>query len=226
MKNLIFRVTMVLFVALSCPASPSGAADMEQLIGKVQSAFDQTRSMTATFTQETTNKGFGKTIVSNGVVTIVKPLKMRWDYIKPAGLLLVADGENLWYFDPDDNVAYFDSLSGYLHSRSPALFLAGDEPLLSIFNIELASAGKNGKLGVVSFKLTPKEPQPGIKAILLVVDNKTYEIREIVMVDYLGNKNRLIFTDVSRAVSPDPSIFKFEPPAGTHVRAMSKIPGR
>jgi len=217
----------ILFLAvLSSPGLLWGAPDVEEMIGKVQASFDQTRAMTADFTQETINKGFaGKTIVSYGVVSIVKPLNMRWDYKKPAGLLLVADGKKLWYFDPDDNVAYFDSLSGYLHPRSPALFLAGDEPLSSIFNIELAIDGKNGKLGMVSFKLYPKEPQPYIKAILLTVDDQTYEIRKIVMVDYLGNKNSLKFTNVNRTASPDMSIFRFEPPAGAPVRAMVKIPG-
>lgn len=226
MKNLMIRASILLFAALSAPVSLSSASDVEELIGKVQESFDRTRAMTATFTQETINKGFGKTMVSYGVMAIVKPLKMRWDYKKPEGIILVADGENLWYFDPEDNVAYFDSLSGYLHPRSPALFLAGDEPLLSIFNIELANAGKSDKLGLVSFKLIPKEPQLGVKAILLRVDDRTYEIREIMMVDYLGNKNRLTFTDVNRAASPDLSIFKFEPPAGVAVRAMTKIPGR
>ncbi|HEB73115.1 MAG TPA: outer membrane lipoprotein carrier protein LolA [Nitrospirae bacterium] len=225
MKNLIFRVALLLLLFLSSPVSIFGASDLEEIIGKVQESFDRTRAMTAEFTQETTNKGFGKTMFSYGVVTIVKPLKMRWDYKKPAGLLLVADGKKLWYFDPEDNVAYFDSLSGYLHPRSPALFLAGDEPLSSIFNIELASGGKNGKLGLVSFKLSPKEPQPGVKAILLTVDDQTYEIREIVMVDYLGNKNSLTFTNVNRTASPDMSIFRFEPPAGAQVRSMTKIPG-
>lgn len=222
----MIRVSILLFAALCAPVSLSSGAGVEELINKVQSSFDQTRAMTATFTQETMNKGFGKTMVSYGVMAIVKPLKMRWDYKKPAGLVLVADGENLWYFDPEDNIAYYDSLSGYLHPRSPALFLAGDEPLLSIFNIELANAGKNDKPGLVSFKLNPKEPQPGVKAILLRVDGQTYEVREIVMVDYLGNKNRLIFTDVDRAASPDLSIFRFKPPAGATVRAMTRIPGR
>ncbi len=226
-NHISIKEAVLIVFALSTPfAGLSYASELDKIIEKVQESFDGARAMTASFSQEAVNKGFGRVTVSHGVMAMQKPLKMRWEYKEPAGLLLVADGKNLWYYDPEDNVAYFDSLAGHLNPRSPALFLAGEEPLLSLFDISLAPAGKEDKLNTISLRLFPKEPQPGVKAILLRVNSETFEIVEILMVDYLGNKNRLTFSNVDRDAKPDPSLFQFAPPKGARVKAMSKILGQ
>ena len=139
-QKLIFLFVILIFPAIGALVW----AEQEAMIADIQASFDKTKTMTATFTQETFNKGFGRKTTSKGKMYLEKPAKMRWEYEEPEGLLMVIDGKKLWHYDPEDNTAYFDNLEGYLHNKSPALFLAGEEPLENLFNIDLGSCTKRG----------------------------------------------------------------------------------
>lgn len=201
-------------------------AGLEEIVEKVQRAFDKTRAMTARFEQTVETKGFGGVEKHSGSMAMLKPAMMRWDYDKPEGRKLVVDGERLWFYDPAENVVYFDTLEGYLNPRSPALFLAGEARLDSLFEIDLAPPGKAGKLETIRLRLAPKEPAPGLKAMLLTLDAGTLDVIELLMVDHLGNRNRIRLEGVDRAPDLEKDDFRFEPPEGTPVRAISKAMAR
>jgi len=214
-------------VCLISFAQPSYAAGkLDEIVDRAQAAFDKTKSMKSDFVQIFESKGFGRTAEYRGSVFILKPSKMLWRYTEPKGRMLLSDGTDLWLYDPEDNVAYHDQIKGFLHEKSPALFLAGEKTLRDIFTIDLVEPAKVDKLeNVVRLKLTPKSPQPGVKGMLLTLDGTTYAIMELMMVDHLGNRNKITFLNAERGVETDPSIFKFTPPQGTPVRPMQKLPG-
>ena len=197
-------------------------AEQDAMIADIQKSFDNTKTMSATFTQETYNKGFGRKTISKGKMYLHKPAKMRWEYEEPAGLLMVIDGEKLWHYDPEDKTAYYDNLEGYLHTKSPAMFLAGEEPLENLFNIDLVPAKKEDKIDVKAFRLVPKAPQPGIKAMLMKVDGSTHDIVELIIVDHLGNRNSLKFAEIDRPTQMDPALFQFVLPEGAHTKSMPR----
>ncbi len=214
-----------LFVILTFPAIGALVwAEQEAMIADIQASFDKTKMMTANFTQETFNKGFGRKTISIGKLYLEKPAKMRWEYEQPAGLLMVIDGGKLWHYDPDDNTAYYDKLEGYLNNKSPALFLAGEEPLENLFNIDLVPAQKEDKLedSISGFRLVPKTPQPGVKVMLMKVDRKSLDIVKLVIVDHLGNKNSIYFTDIDRPEKMDAGLFQFVPPEGALLKPMPR----
>jgi outer membrane lipoprotein carrier protein len=208
------------------PPPSQAAGKLDEIVDKAQAAFDKMKSMKSDFVQVFESKGFGKTAEYRGSVFILKPSRMLWRYTEPKGRMLLSDGADLWLYDPEDNVAYHDQVKGFLHEKSPALFLAGEKTLRDIFTIDLVEPAKVDKLeNVVRLKLTPKSPQPGVKGMLLTLDGTTYAIVELMMVDHLGNRNKIIFLNADRGVETDPSIFKFTPPQGTPVRPMQKLPG-
>ena len=221
--------TGALFVCVAALAAVSSAvsAGEEASHGagvslNVQRVFDATAAMTARFTQVMESKGFGQKREASGTVTIKKPARMRWNYDDPAPLLIVADGEKLWYFDKTENIIYVEPLTGYLSARSPAMFLAGERPLAEIFDVTLSTARQEE--GIVSLKLIPKEPWPGLKGALLKVDEKSFIIKQIVMVDHLGNRNTITFSDVDTKASPPQSMFQFTPPQGVNIQQAAKAP--
>jgi len=93
MKKFVLGLTCMIF---SFHASPAFTETYAELIEKAVKTFSQTRSMTATFTQTLKSKGFGETQRHSGKMAMKKPNRMRWEYEKPAGRLIVADGEKLW----------------------------------------------------------------------------------------------------------------------------------
>lgn len=218
----VLAMAVLLAVFSAFPLSQARAGDEQKIIENVQSSFDETRAMTASFTQTVETKGFGEVKKFHGVMSMLKPSMMRWDYDNPKGRRLVVDGERLWFYDPEENVVHYDELSGFLSPKSPALFLAGEEKLENLFEIYLVKTAGKKERDLIELKLVPKEPQPGLKAMLLTLDGDTYSVRELLMVDHLGAKNRITFTGVDRSVSLDKSMFTFDPPAGAPVRA---IPG-
>jgi outer membrane lipoprotein carrier protein len=219
-------VALAVVCVIASYSQPSHAAGkLDEIVDKAQAAFDKTKSMKSDFLQVFESKGFGKTAEYHGSVFILKPSKMLWKYTEPKGRMLLSDGADLWLYDPEDNVAYHDQIKGYLHEKSPALFLAGEKTLRELFTIDLVEPAKTDKLdNVVRLKLTPKSPQLGVKGLLLIADGTTYNIVELMMVDHLGNRNKITFLNAERGVEIAPSIFKFTPPEGTPVRPMQKLP--
>ena len=65
--------------------------------------------------------------------------------------------------------------------------------------------------------LSPKTPQPQVKTILFVVDPKTFDVRESVIIDAQSNVNDLVFSDIRVNTRLPDAQFKFTPPAGVRV---------
>ncbi len=203
------------------------ASETDSVIDKIEASFRNTRAMTASFTQVMESKGLGQVIEKlSGKMYMVKPSKMRWEYANPKGRLMVVDGKRLWFYDPKENVTRYDDLAGLLSPDSPALFLAGDAALRDIFTVELVKPGKKDTLKTIKLRLTPKEPQPGLKAMALVLDSVSLDIVELLMVDHLGNRNRIKFYNIDRNADPDRKLFQFTPPEGSPVRAIGEPLGK
>src|SRR5262249_45235814 len=73
-----FAPTAPLVAAPSAPAAPATAAGV---VEKVQQFYAGIKQVTAKFRQSVTNEIFGSTKTSDGTVWIMKPGKMRWDYV-------------------------------------------------------------------------------------------------------------------------------------------------
>ncbi|MDH4184941.1 MAG: outer membrane lipoprotein chaperone LolA [Nitrospinota bacterium] len=200
-----------------------GPGQAEALVEKIEKAFSDTVAMKARFTQKVENKKFNDLRHASGTLAILKPSMMRWEYAEPSELLIVADGEKLWYYDKAANSVSSEPLQGYMGPRSPLLFLAGKEPLSKVFQVSVVDDGTGQP--TASLKLVPREPVNGLKGVLLKVETGSYIIREVIMVDFLGNRNSVSFSGVETAAALDKSMFKFTPPAGVDVQPAAKAPG-
>lgn len=124
-------------------ASPALAGDatlvpaLNEMALRVQQTYDQTRDLTARFTQESTSAALGRAQTAEGRVSLRKPGKMRWDYEgkggKP-GQVLVSDGRTLWIYNPDDKSVIKSEIGGALE-RTPLAFLMGLGELTRDFEV-------------------------------------------------------------------------------------------
>ena len=81
--------------ALLFQLQPTAAQDTPPDPGRavaaaVQSFYDQTTDVSASFHQTYVNRLYKRTDRSKGKVVFKKPGKMRWDYAKPNGKVIVA----------------------------------------------------------------------------------------------------------------------------------------
>ncbi len=146
-----------------------------------------------------------------GRLLIVRPGKFRWesapDGAADAVQLLIADGRNLWFYDRDlDQVTVKPQQQAL--PQSPAMLLAGGEDLRSAFKVK--ADGRRDGLDWVQAQPDDKESdfreaRFGFRA---------GELQRLVVVDKLGQRSTLTFTDVKRNAPVDAAQVSFTVPKG------------
>jgi outer membrane lipoprotein carrier protein len=206
--------------AAAAPASPpaAGAAQpsAEAVVANVQSFYTKIKQVTATFRQEVTNQQFGTTKSSNGTVWLMKPGKMRWDYLAQKGSTVqvkksfISNGKQLYIVEHDNKRVEKKSLQQDLMPVAVS-FLTGTGDLNKEFKPELDATTSYGSKGDYVLKLTPREPSAQYKALYLIADPKDFHVKESVIVDSSSNVNHFLFfaPDFEKPI-PD-TWFEFNP---------------
>jgi outer membrane lipoprotein-sorting protein len=141
----VIRSTIAL--ALAVPAL-AAAAPVQSPLQQVQAHLQSVTSMTARFSQEDRN---GRTL--NGVLTLKRPGKIRFQYEKGVPQLIVADGSSLYFID--------------YQVRQVERWPIGNSPLAVLLNpkrdiTRFAKAMPTGNPNIVSIEVhDPKHPEYG-----------------------------------------------------------------
>jgi outer membrane lipoprotein carrier protein len=205
--------------ATAAQPGKGGAAkeSASQLADRVQRFYDATRDLHAHFDQTLTSQ-VGGAKKASGEVWLKKPGRMRWDYAKPEKKLMVADGQTLWVYEPEDEQAFKQDLRGSTLPLSVS-FLVGQGNLKSEFDVsvvppptpDLASGDQ------VVLKLVPKTATTAYRHLLFVVDPKTGQVLKTQIYDQQGGVNQLVFGSIESNRGVDDAKFRFSPPAGTKI---------
>jgi outer membrane lipoprotein carrier protein len=171
----------------------------DAVIDKVQAFYKDTTQLRAKFRQTVTNNTFGTKSVSDGYVYIKKPGKMRWDYYskktpRKQTKSFISDGTTIWAVFHQDLQYYKKSVKDDLLPVA-ITFLSGTGDLRKDFNAAIDSTKKFGKKGDHILKLTPKRPNAQYKTLWLVVDPKTFRVKESVVLNANNDTNQFRFYD-------------------------------
>lgn len=203
-------------LALACasaraaaPAAPasSGTAALDRFL-------DGLRSFRAEFSEDVT-AAHGRVVSrSTGELIVLRPGKFRWQ-TRPAdgsgaGELLIADGRNLWYYDPELEQVTVRRESTAL-TATPAMLLSGGPGSLDAF--EVSAAGRSDGLDWV--RVVPKAPDADFKEARLGFSGRL--LRRMVLDDKLGETATLVFEHAERNAPVAASEVSFTPPAGADV---------
>ena len=193
------------------PASDTadGNEDVRAVVDRVQEAYDQVTDFTANFTQEYTSVTLGETRTSRGRVFFKKPGMMRWDYNEPSQRFMISDGSTLWVYEPEFAQYYTESLTD---SQLPSAlrFLMGQGRLTEDFEVTIPERSSRR----ITLALVPRTPNSQFSMLHFVVDATSYQVRETVVFDALGNTNRLVFSSVRQNSGLPNTGFTFTPPRG------------
>jgi len=161
--------------------------------------------VTASFRQAVTNNTFGSTKTSDGTVWIMKPGKMRWDYLdkkKDAAdkrkevvevkKSFISNGTALYVIEHDNKQVVKKRLEKDLMPVAVS-FLYGKGDLKAEFNAEVDKTGKYGETNDIVLKLTPKQPSAQYKNLFLVVSRVDFHVSQSVIVDSSSNVNHFRF---------------------------------
>jgi outer membrane lipoprotein carrier protein len=211
--------------AATTPATPPPTtapdADASRIaLSTVQAFYDQTRDVTADFFQTYVNKLYDRTDRSHGHVVFKKPGKMRWDYAKPNGKVIVASSGKLLVFEPGEEAGSKGQVLEQNFSQADLpqalAFLLGTGKLSEDFDARLLDAAKEGFASGQVLELHAKKPNPHFDRLLFYVETTAALrglVRRLVILDASGNRNRFDFTAFKFNTGAPESTFEWRPPA-------------
>jgi len=186
---------------------------------QVQAFYDQTQSLETRFYQTFYHRAYGRYMRSRGTLRIDKPGRMRFDYDRPNGKIVVSDGARILAYEPGDDSGepgqYFENTLA-ADPLSALSFLTGDARLEQTYRTRLLDARRYHFAGHV-LELRPRRADPRVRRILLFVDahpERAGVIHRLRIDDHDGNRNKIELrrTRFNRELSD--ALFSWRPPAG------------
>ena len=201
-------------LAVLAGAATAGAQSLDEVIKGLETAYSRMTDLRAEFAQSSFNKSLNQTIPAQGVVSLKRGGKLRWEYSEPTKQEIVSDGKTLWVYTPSLNQVNTgpapEALSGPAGS-----FLAGLGKVREYFTVRfLNPASPRDADGNIALDLTPKQPLPTLSRLVLALEPSRWELRKAVVYDQFENTVTMRFTKlVVNGGLPD-RLFTFVPPPG------------
>lgn len=200
-----FLFSLAIAASLLSPAALAGARE------KMGAFTSGLKGLDGRFEQRVYDSEGRQSELSSGSVKLSAPRQFRWEYLKPAPQLIVADGDQVWIYDPDLEQVTVRSQSAEEQS-SPLAVLIDPTELERQYRVsEGGSAG-----GLEWLVLAPKkrddapfqQAKLGFGAAGLV---------RMELQDSLGQRTVIGFGPWQRNPKFPAATFRFTPPKGTDV---------
>lgn len=186
----------LLFVLLFSPCMPVCAEsaqqdDLQLFLEKIQEKSNLARSFSADFTQEKILTLFARPVSFKGKLYIVRPDRLRWEFISPVPSALIFRGDEGLKCGDGAASRHF-SLSGDPVMKVVAdqlwLWLGGDYmKMAEIFTLK--------KTGNFTLQVTPvdKNIADFISSVTISFDEKTLQPRKVEITEAGGDFTRIVF---------------------------------
>ena len=198
--------TNILAAALLLAASAAHAGARDQL-----NAFTKgLKGLDGQFSQQVFDPRGKQKEASTGRVAVSAPRLFRWEYAKPYPQLIVADGKNVWVYDPDLQQAS-KRPQGVEEANSPLAILLDPAKLDRDFAVK--DAGASG--GIEWLQLTPKQADAPFKSAKLGFGKAG--LAEMEYVDALGQRTKISFSGWKRNPNFAKGTFVYVPAKGVDV---------
>jgi outer membrane lipoprotein carrier protein len=188
-------------------AAPGVAANVP---GRLRTFLEDVQTMRANFRQEVRNSNQELVERAAGTFLLKRPGKFAWHYEQPYEQTIIADGENIWFYDPDLEQVTVKPQEEAL-GETPAMVLSGGQRIEDSFAI----TALGDQEGLSWVKLRPRDPESTFQWIRVAFRGKDLVRMEIA--DGLGQTTRLSFQDILANYELADSLFRFEVPAGVDV---------
>lgn len=193
---------------------------IDDIVQKLQHAYEKTEDFKANFLQETTIKSIKKTEIEEGSVFFKNPKNMLWNYTKPRAKKLVINRHTAWLYLPQEKVAYWQKSDNIFQSKALIKFLSGLGKLKDDFAITYAEPKALDKNGNYLLLLIPLEKNTILNPIQINVDKSKFYILQVNFDDTLGNSTSIKFSNIFINNGLTDKMFQFQPPAGVEIFKM------
>ena len=172
--------------------------------------FSEVRTLYAAFHQSVLTEDLQSIDESDGELWLSRPGRFRWNYGEPLEQVVVADGQEVWVYDPGLEQAVVRKQDEML-GDTPAGLLAGNaDPSLS-YLVE----GLGNQEGIDWISIFPKRPDAAFAQIQFGFELDT--LRMVQMLDPLQQITRIRFWDVNVNLDVPVGKFSLILPKGTDI---------
>lgn len=183
-------------VALGTPAEQ----ELDRFLAKVH-------TLSAVFVQQMLDEQGQVSQQNHGHFYLKRPGRFRWTYETPYRQEIVADGNKVWFYDPDLEQVTVKTIEAALGS-APALLLSGELDLNQRFVV--AGQGRQGERSWV--ELRPKSEEDVFRRVKVELTAGVLSSMELA--DNFGQLTRIQFEQVQLNPPLADSLFQFKPPPG------------
>lgn len=168
-------------------------------------------SLSADFRQQVLDSRGQLQEESAGQVWMSRPGRFRWDYAVPYERTILADGRDIWLYEPDLMQATTRALDSAGLRDTPAALLTGEQGVLDRFAVERSWRQD----GLDWVELSPRQPEADFSGLQLAFAGE--ELRRLELRDRLGQLTLIEFSSVRLNPSLADALFVFEVPPGVDV---------
>jgi len=209
-----------LFFVISVLVSATEQADEKIMVSqeinedakRLSKILSDTLTYQADFEQSVYRETSDKPEVTLGRFLIQRPNHFKWQTTEPFEQSIIADGRNLWTYDPELEQVTIQNQQSVL-ADSPLLLLTSSiESLVEAFEIQqIKSLDKDNQQ---LFALTPRHNSLFESVHILIEDKK---IKEFFLVDTLGGRTGVQFSNIQLNQKMDVREFIFVAPDGIDI---------
>jgi outer membrane lipoprotein carrier protein len=195
---------LLIFFNISFANATGTAHAAENLI----SIFSKINTITADFKQEVKDNSGQIISTSSGSMIIQRPNKFRWSTQQPMVQLAIANGQQVWLYQPDLQQVTISKMSREIGQTPLAILSGSTQSLQQNFAIRQLTSHE--------FTLTAQKKTVPFHEITLVFNNSN-ELTQMQLKDELGQTTILYFTKLRINTTVSDNNFNFAIPKGVDV---------
>lgn len=185
----------------------SASATAADKVAAIQKAYEGIKDIKGSFVQKSTIKDLKKNETYKGQF-FIKAKKMRWEYKGDKQQIVYITGRDIIIYQPQQKQAFKAAFSHATYGQAPIALLSGFGNIDKEFNVAL----RDEKL-----ILTPKAPMGNVISVELKTSDEGFPIKALVVIDKLGNRVDIDFSNVKTNTNIRSGTFVFKAPEGVAV---------
>lgn len=210
MKTTFYALLCLGFISLAplgLAAPAKAAPKLDTVLEKIQSVWDKTKSFKAPFKQNVESKLMGSQEVTEGLITVVKPDRFRWES-KTDGTIQIIKKKQLTFVQPkaQRGRTVVDIYADFAKKADARVldFLAGNVQIKKLYKPKLLDE----KANFIRLELTPLGKSE--ETYIAEIDKKSYLLHALTY-ETEETKTRLEFRDPTTNEKVDDALFEYKP---------------
>ncbi|MCL1072976.1 outer membrane lipoprotein chaperone LolA [Shewanella dokdonensis] len=172
----------------------------------LKSKLDANPALKASFSQTVTDIN-GKQIQSgSGTLALSQPNRFYWHLTQPDESLIVADGKDVWIYNPFAEEVSVLGLRDAIAASPITLLVHRDKSTWAKFSIRAVAK---------CFDIVPKAADTGVQQVEVCFDGN--KLTQLSLNDTQGNNSVFVLSEQQPLAQEDKTLFSFTPPEGVSV---------